>query len=47
MQHNSSLYKQTTGQNWAELFEMFIYICDRICEKESSTHIKYSNFDEL
>ena len=24
-----------------------IYVCNRICKKGPSTHIKYSNFDEL
>ena len=26
MQYNTTLYKQTTGQNQAKLFKMFIYI---------------------
>ena len=44
MQHNSSLYKQTTGQNQAKLFEMFIYI-SKIVPRDSQAN--ESNFEKI
>ena len=43
MQHNLSLYKQTTGQNQAKLFEMFIYrTAGIICKAQFLRTIKFS-----
>ena len=44
MQYNSSLYKQTTGQNRAKLFEMFIYI-SKIVPRDSQ--VNESNFEKI
>ena len=37
MQHNSSLYKQITGQNRTKLFEMVIYI-SKIVPRDSQAN---------
>ena len=44
MQPNSSLYKQTTGQNRAKLFKMFIYI-SKIVPRDSQAN--ESNFEQI
>ena len=44
MQHNSSLYKQTTGQNRIKLFKMFIYISE-IVPRDSQAN--ESNFEQI
>ena len=44
MPYNSSLYKQTTGQNRAKLFEMFIYI-SKIFPLDSQAN--ESNFEKI
>ena len=44
MKHNSSLYKQTTGQNQTKLFEMFIYISE-IVPRDSQAN--ESNFEQI
>ena len=44
MQHNLSLYKQTTGQNRTKLFEMFIYISE-IVPRDSQAN--ESNFEQI
>ena len=42
MQHNPSLYKQTTGQNRTKLLEMFIYISKIVPQNSQANK---SNFE--
>ena len=44
MQHNLSLYKKTTGQNWAKLLEIFIYISYTIPWNSQANE---SNFEKI
>ena len=44
MQHNSSLYKQTTGQNQTKVFEMFIYISEIVLQDSQANE---SNFEQI
>ena len=44
MQHKLSLHKQTTGQNWAKLFKMFIYT-SKIVPWDSQAN--ESNFEKI
>ena len=44
MQHNWSLYKQTTGQNRTKLFEMFIYISEIVLRDSQANE---SNFEQI
>ena len=44
MQLNSSLYKQTTGQNQTKLCKMFIYI-SKIVPRDSQ--VNESNFEKI
>ena len=44
MQHNSSLYKQMTGQNQTKLFKMFIYI-SKIVPRDSQAN--ELNFEKI
>ena len=44
MEHNSSVYKQTTGQNQTKLFKMFIFIL-KIIPWDSQAN--ESNFEQI
>ena len=45
MQYNLSLYKQTTGQNRAKLFEMFIYISKIVPRDSQANELNFEKID--
>ena len=45
MQYNSSLYKQTTGQNRAKLFKMFIYISKIVPQDSQANETNFEKID--